>query len=98
MRRLFTRSASAGVARAEHRDEGQRPLPLAEVGADRLAEAILIGDEVERVVRDLERDADVQPVLREGVDLLRPGSRPAAPPMRQHAEMNDAVFWVMIRR
>src|SRR5499426_7113 len=62
----------------EHRDERQGPLPLAQVGADRLAEPVLIGDEVERVVRDLKRDADVHPVLREGIDPL--GREPAQEP------------------
>src|SRR2546427_1693314 len=59
----------------EHGDERQRPLPLAEVGADRLAQPVLIGHEVERVVRDLESDADVEAVPREGVELR--GRKPA---------------------
>src|SRR5438093_3014663 len=53
----------------EHGDERQRALPLPEVGADGLAETVLVGDEVERVVGDLEGDPDVQTVPREGVDL-----------------------------
>ncbi len=63
-----------GGRAGQHRDEGQGPLALAQVGADRFAEPILVGDEVEGVVRDLERDTDVQTVLREGVDL--PGRNP----------------------
>ena len=79
-------------------DEGQRALAFLEVRAHRLAEARLVGDEVERVVADLERDADVESVAREPLHLLRAGLARAAPPIRQQADMNDAVFWVMIRR
>src|SRR5438093_3649623 len=62
----------------EHGDERQRPLPLPEVGADRLAKAILIRDEIERVVRDLEGDTDVEAVPREGVEVV--GGEPAEQP------------------
>ena len=55
----------------EHRDERERALALAQVGADRLAEPILVGHEVEGVVRDLEGDADGEPVVGEGLDRLR---------------------------
>src|SRR5713101_6246235 len=62
----------------EHGDERQRPLPLPEVGTDRLAKAVLIRDEVERVVRDLEGDTDVQAVPREGGEVG--GGEPAEQP------------------
>src|SRR6516162_5915296 len=58
-----------GGRSGEHGDQRQGALALPQVGADGLAETILIGDEVERVVRDLERHADVQAVLGEGIDL-----------------------------
>src|SRR6266704_1992428 len=54
----------------EHRDQWQCPLSLAQVRADRLAETVLVCDEVERVVRDLERDPDVEPVTGERLDLV----------------------------
>src|SRR3989449_7121780 len=54
----------------EHRDQRECPLSLAQVRADRLAETVLVRDEVERVVRDLERDPDVEPVTGERLDLV----------------------------
>src|SRR5712691_9585698 len=57
----------------EGRDEGQRPLALLEIGADGLAEPSLVSHEVERVVAELERDADVQAVARERFDLFLGG-------------------------
>src|SRR5258705_3773409 len=71
----------------EHRDQRQGPLSLAQIGADRLAEAILVRDEVERVVRDLERNADVHPILRERVDL--PGRKPAQEPADAAARRDE---------
>ena len=65
-------TVTSGTALAhalEHRDERQRPLALAQVGAHRLAEALLVGDEVQRVVGDLEGDADVEAVARERLRL-----------------------------
>src|SRR5918996_4411182 len=46
----------------ERGDEGQRALALTQVGPDGLAQSRLVGGEVERVVGDLEGDADVEPV------------------------------------
>ena len=53
----------------QHGDERQRPLAL-RAGRRPIAlpRRVLIGDEVERVVGDLERDADVEPVVRERLD------------------------------
>src|SRR5262245_59807090 len=45
----------------ESGDERQCPLPFLEVGAHGLSETLLVGDEFERVVADLKRDADVEP-------------------------------------
>src|SRR5207244_10853816 len=59
-----------GIRAIEHRDEREGALALAQVGADRLAESVLIGDEVERVVGDLEGDANVEAVPRQGLELL----------------------------
>ena len=59
-----------GLRALEHRDERQCPFAFAQVGADRLAEAVLIGHEVERVVGDLKRDADVEPVARQRLERL----------------------------
>src|SRR5437867_9705218 len=56
----------------EHRDEWQRPLALAEVTANRLAETLFVGHEVEGVVGDLEGHADVHPVAGQRLDLLGP--------------------------
>src|SRR3990170_1680380 len=61
--------AALGRAGAlERRDERQRPLALLQIGAHGLAQAHLVGDEVERVVADLEGDADVEPVAGERFD------------------------------
>ena len=57
----------------------------------------LVGHEVERVVGDLEGDADVEPVARERLELHRAGTPPSRAPIRQHADMKEAVFCVMIR-
>src|SRR5438445_3789831 len=54
----------------EHRDQRECPLSLAQVRADDLAQTVLVRDEVERVVRDLERDPDVEPVTGERLDLV----------------------------
>src|SRR5262245_51245521 len=54
----------------QHGYERQRPLSFPQIGSDRLAEAVLVGDEVERVVGDLEGDADVEPVPGERLDLV----------------------------
>src|SRR6058998_2814009 len=53
----------------EHHDQRKRPLALAQVRADGLPEAVLVRHEVERVVRDLERDSDVEAVAGERLDL-----------------------------
>src|SRR3989442_294770 len=54
----------------ERRDQRQRALAFLEVRPDGLAEAGLVGDEVERVVAGLERDGDIEPVAGEALDLL----------------------------
>ena len=53
----------------QRRDQRQRALAFLEVRPDGLAQARLVGDEVERVVADLERDADIEPVAGEALDL-----------------------------
>src|SRR5712692_8026405 len=63
---------SLGGGRAlEHRDQREGSLTLSEVAADRFAETILVGAEVERVVGDLKGDAEGQPVTGQGFDHRR---------------------------
>ena len=76
---------------------GSVRLPSRRSAADRLAQPILVGDEVQRVVGDLEGHADVEPVAGERLHLLGRRRPPSRAPIRQQAEMNEAVFWVMIR-
>ena len=68
--------AIRGAGPLDRGDERQRALALLQVGPDRLAEPRLVRDEVERVVADLERDADVEPVAGQALDLLGVGTRP----------------------
>ena len=82
----------------ERDDQGQGALALQEVVADRLAEPGRVGGEVQRVVDDLERDADALAVRRERLDRRRRPAPPASPPIRQQADMKVAVFWRMMRR
>jgi hypothetical protein len=58
-----------GGGALEGRDQRERALALLEVGAHRLAEAALVGHEVERIVADLEGDADGLTVTGKRVDL-----------------------------
>src|SRR5207249_236369 len=65
----FDRRPSAVPIHDEIRHERERPLALAQVRADGLPEAVLVRHKVERVVRDLERDSDVEAVAGERLDL-----------------------------
>src|SRR6059036_198151 len=70
----------------EHRDQRERALSLAQVRANRLAETLRVGDKIERVVRDLERDPDVEAVVGERLDLFgrEATEQPADPAARGH--------------
>src|SRR5438132_6122334 len=70
----------------EHRDQRERPLSLAQVRANRLAETLRVRDNIERVVRDLERDPDVEAVVGERLDLFgrEATEQPADPAARGH--------------
>ncbi len=69
------------TALVEGDQDGQGDLALTEVVPDGLAELLLLGRVVERVVHELERDAEVAPVAVERV-RLRPR---AAGDQRAHA-------------
>src|SRR5260370_16931793 len=62
--------AIRGAGPLDGGDERQRALALLQVGPHRLAEARLVGDEVERVAADLEADPHFEPL---------PGHPPALP-------------------
>ena len=70
----------------EHGDERQRPLALAQIGGDGLAEAALVGHEVQRIVGHLEGHADVEPIPRQGLELLcvKPAQQRADAAARRH--------------
>ena len=70
----------ARVAAGEQMDDRQRHLALAQISADGLAECIFFAREIEQVVDELERHADVQAVVPERVLLLRVRPRPQHAP------------------
>ena len=53
-------------------DERQRHLAFAQIGANRLAERREVAGEVEQIVDELERDAEIEAVLLERL-LAAPG-------------------------
>ena len=67
-------------------DERQRHLAFAQVGADRLAERRRVAGEVEQVVDDLERDAEVEAVLAQRLLLLGRDRAEHAADLRAAAE------------
>ena len=52
-------------------DSRERQLPVAQVTADRLAERLPVGREVEQVIDELERDAEIEAVVAQRRALLR---------------------------
>src|ERR1700740_1129086 len=61
LQRAAPEIALAFIAPQEGKNDGQGYLALAEIVADRLAQRFLLGGIVERVVDQLERDAEVEP-------------------------------------
>src|SRR4030095_2780602 len=71
--------ALGGLRPGEHGDQGQRALALPQIGPDGLAQARLVGHEVERVIADLKRDADVEAVAGERFEPRGIGAAQHAP-------------------
>src|SRR5947209_19263784 len=87
----------------EHRDQRERPLSLAQVRANRLAETLRVRDKIEGVIRDLERDPDVEAVVGERLDLFgrQAPQQPADPAARGHERgrlQRDGTEVVSLRR
>ena len=68
MSRTISRAAPSPLL--QQMDERQRHLAFAQVAADRLAERLGVAGEVQQVVDELERDAEVEAVLAQRLLLL----------------------------
>ena len=79
-------------------DERQRHLALAQVAADRLAERRGVAGEVEQVVHELERDAEVEAVLAQRLLAARAPTLPSMPPICAQPPNRYAVLRRMISK
>src|SRR5262249_46531894 len=77
---------------AEKMDEHQRPLPLSDVSEQLLAVLGLHADEVEQVVADLERGAEIEAETCQGVQRRRAGRADQCSDRSGHTVVYQHVF------
>ena len=99
-RRTTLRISAIGLVAAalQQVDDRQRDLAFAQVAADRLAERDLVAGEVEQVVDELERDAEVEAVLAQRVAAAPCVTSPSMPPICAQPPNRYAVLRRMISK
>ena len=92
------RVARSAPPRSQQVDDRQRDLAFAQVAADRLAERLGVAGEVEQVVDQLERDAEVEAVLAQRLSAARASTSPSMPPICAQPPNRYAVLRRMMSK